>query len=240
MLEQNKILFAKFGKIKRIYGQTIYGLKPHTGQEVYTWEQLTGVLPAQGYWPLFVSPKTFKFSDTPDELGLLIHEPPENIIRRAEKYPTENFLSRIEDWLSDRLTRIKPEEYWSIEHIPAPESLRSIPSRIQTGSLIALFPTPYSWQPPAYFLLDSLSLGMVENLTVLRHWEKMYGAKPMFFSPIQMKIKVCRRPETKAKALQLAYEQMDFCGDLFQENHTTPEELTADLMRKGYWEFLWD
>ena len=238
-LEKAQIPFEELGKLKRIYGQMIYGIQTKPGLKKYTWEMLTETLPELGYWPVFVSPEVFNFSENPEDLGTVISTQPEITIYGGEHYPIEDFLCKIEDWLVDRQKQIKNGEYWGTDKIPAPDSLPPIDSASIPSSRIAFIPTPHSWQVPAYFLLYSLSLEINETLAVLRHWQKMYGAKIVYFSPEQMLMEVNRQPETKAEALQLAYEQMDFCGDLFQNKYAYPEELAADLMRRSDWEFIW-
>jgi len=240
-LQNNEILFEEFGKIGRVHGKLMYGILVEEGQKDSTWTKLTETLPEIGCWPVFAAQNVYSIQDTPPEFAYTNDAHPEDIIRRAKKQPFEQFLTKIEDSLADRLDLIDKGEYWGAVHLPDPETVPHKNSITPASRLIAFAPTPHSWQAPAYFSMDNqLSMKDEEMLVVLRHWEDLYGAKVYFFTPTVMELRTSRRPESEQEALQLAYEQSHFCGDLYQAQYLNPEELAADLMQKYVWKFWWD
>ena len=55
-----------------------------------------------------------------------------------------------------------------------------------------------------------------------------------------MNIKVARKPETRAAALDLAREQFAYCSDIVEQGVGTLSALAASLMENDWWYFWWD
>jgi len=240
ILKDNKINFADFGKITRVHGRLVYGIQMDESKGEAIWSRLTEILPETGYWPLLLQKDGFQIEENPTDFAYDHVLTPEDLIRQAKKRSTDAYLIKIEDLLADRADQIDKGEYWGDEEIPNRETAKHPPHEIRSNYL-AFVPTPHSWQAPAYFFMNNLlNLSDVEMLLVLRHWEKLYGAKIVLFTPKVMELRINRRPESKEEALRLAFEQADFCSGLFELHYTSPEDLAADLMLKDRWEFSWD
>ena len=73
-----------------------------------------------------------------------------------------------------------------------------------------------------------------------RSWRERFGAELVGLGPDVMNIKVARKPETRAAALDLAREQFAYCSDIVEQGVGTLSALAASLMENDWWYFWWD
>ncbi len=55
-----------------------------------------------------------------------------------------------------------------------------------------------------------------------------------------MDLRVTRRPQSRAEALELAREHYIYCNDIVDQGLGTLSALAACLMANDLWEFWWD
>ena len=257
-LEKEEIPYLKFGKLLRLYGQVIYGIEIEARGNIEAWQKLVKVLPEIGYYPAFaavnkvihIDENTFAIesqisvsSDEPQESLYLSDPSPDEIIQKAIEYDEDRFHETISSDLSNREKMIAEGDYYGDVEIPENNRDPDVPSiELQEQNLIAFYPTPYSWQVPAFWSYGAIDCvpDHEEVLVTLKRWEERYGARIIFFAFKYMELMVEKQPQSNEEALHLAFEQSEFCVDLYQMQFTTPEELAGYLLEAIRWEFWWD
>ena len=78
------------------------------------------------------------------------------------------------------------------------------------------------------------------HVAALRSWRERFGAELVGLGPDVMNIKVARRPQSRAAALDLAREQFVYCSDIVEQGVGTLSALAAALMENDWWYFWWD
>jgi hypothetical protein len=77
-------------------------------------------------------------------------------------------------------------------------------------------------------------------VAALRSWRDRFGAELVGLGFDTMNLRVARRPQTRAEALELAREQDLYSQDLVDQVAGTLSHLAADLMTHEWWFFWWD
>ena len=257
-LEKEQIPYLKFGKLLRLYGQVIYGIEIEWQGNIEVWQRLVKVLPNIGYYPAFaavnkvvdIAENTIAIKsqisvseDDPREMLYLDEPSPDEIIQKAMALDEARLQERVDSELKDREKMIVEGSYYGDVEIPDIDWDPNRPSlELQDQNLIAFYPTPHSWQVPAFWSYGAVDCvpDHEEVLVTLKGWEERYGARIIFFAFKYMELMVDKAPQTKEEALQLAYEQSEFCPDLYQMKFSTPEELAGCLLKAIRWEFWWD
>lgn len=72
------------------------------------------------------------------------------------------------------------------------------------------------------------------------HWQGKYGAEITGMSGDVVECKVARPPRDRKAALELAWEQYWYCGDIVDQGCGSVANLAAALMDSPYWFFWWD
>jgi hypothetical protein len=75
---------------------------------------------------------------------------------------------------------------------------------------------------------------------IMRYWEAEYGAEIVSMTDDTIECIVKNPPTTKTAALQLAWEQYWYCGDIVNQGTRTISNLAAELLNSPYWFFWWD
>lgn len=108
--------------------------------------------------------------------------------------------------------------------------------------VIVAVPTTDWTEIPAYLRFG----GWNENpapewhVAALRHWRDEYGARLIGISGDVLNIRVSSKPETREAAIELAFEQYDYCLDIVTQGVGDIAVLAAYLMHDDWWYFWWD
>jgi hypothetical protein len=73
-----------------------------------------------------------------------------------------------------------------------------------------------------------------------REWQKRFGAEIAGMSGDVIECTVRKPPTDRDTAINLAWEQYWYCGDIVEQGCGTICHLTATLMNSPYWYFWWD
>ncbi|MEL7447284.1 MAG: DUF4253 domain-containing protein, partial [Pseudomonadota bacterium] len=78
------------------------------------------------------------------------------------------------------------------------------------------------------------------HVAAMRSWQERFGARLVGMSNDVLNIRVQRRPETKAEALELAIEHYAYCSDIVDQGVGQVEVLAASYLESDWWYFWWD
>ena len=78
------------------------------------------------------------------------------------------------------------------------------------------------------------------HVAALRSWRDRYGAELVGLDSHRMDLRVTRRPQSRAEALDLAREHYAYCPDIVDQDLGTLSKLAACLMANDWWGFWWD
>jgi len=78
------------------------------------------------------------------------------------------------------------------------------------------------------------------HVAALRSWRDRYGAELVGLGADRMDLRVARRPQARAEALDLAREHYAYCNDIVDQGFGTLSKLAACLMANDWWGFWWD
>jgi hypothetical protein len=78
------------------------------------------------------------------------------------------------------------------------------------------------------------------HVAALRSWRDRFGAELIGLAADTMNLKVARRPQNRAEALELAREQYQYCNDIVDQGVGSLSALAASLMASDWWFFWWD
>jgi hypothetical protein len=108
--------------------------------------------------------------------------------------------------------------------------------------VLALVPTPRSWEVPAYLEFGGWNANPppVEHVAVHRNWHEQYGAQLVAMQFDVLEMMVARPPKTRQAALRLARDQYHYCEDIVEQGTRTLEQLASGLLRGESWFFWWD
>jgi hypothetical protein len=170
----------------------------------------------------------------------------EEVERRLHE--TSNLLER--DQWRDLLAasgplRGLPQGPWPEESLPKTRSSIVFPSADNeplAQAHLALVPTLFGWQVPAYLRYGAWnncpSAG--EHVALFRYWEGRYGATLLGIADDVVELEVARPPHTREAALELARQHYLYCPDIVVQGTKTLQELAARLLDSSLWFFWWD
>jgi hypothetical protein len=78
------------------------------------------------------------------------------------------------------------------------------------------------------------------HVAALRSWRDRYGAELVGLGSDRMDLRVTRRPQSRAEALDVAREHYAYCPDIVDQSSGTLTDLAACLMANDWWGFWWD
>jgi hypothetical protein len=78
------------------------------------------------------------------------------------------------------------------------------------------------------------------HCAIHRAWQARFGAQIAGVSGDVVECIVTNPPQNKADALDLAWEQYFYCGDIVVQGVGTISNLAATLLNSPYWYFWWD
>jgi hypothetical protein len=107
---------------------------------------------------------------------------------------------------------------------------------------IAKIPTLKSYEVPAYLHWGGWNECPMpeEHVTILRHWNELYGAEIISLSGDVLECAVNRPPTDKETAFRLAHEQYLYCADIVDQGVGSLYALAAQLINSRTWSFWWD
>jgi hypothetical protein len=151
-----------------------------------------------------------------EAIAAMLQEPREPLVGEWPEQPSAmQGLSVANDWYTGQLLQkvhiiLIPTDDWT-----------TIPAHLRWGGWNAC-------PQPEY------------HVAALRSWRDRFGAELVGLRSDTMNLRVARRPQTRAEALELAREQYDYCDDLVEQVAGTLSQLAADLMAHEWWFFWWD
>jgi Domain of unknown function (DUF4253) len=78
------------------------------------------------------------------------------------------------------------------------------------------------------------------HVAMLRKWKSIYDTELVGLTGEVMNLRVRKRPQNRAEALELALEMFAYCPDIVVQGTETVEALAASLLESDYWYFWWD
>jgi len=177
------------------------------------------------------------------EISSSAGETPEKIIDEASRLD-------VAAWLALR-RQDNPEVYgtqlgdWPDEAPEAPGlsvHLDPLTRQPKKTVILALVPTPASWQVPAHLDFGGWNECPPPAVHVALHhkWHQDFGADIACLSSDVLECTVARSPTTREAALALAREQFLYCPDIVHQGVGSVEALAASLLTANTWYFWWD
>jgi hypothetical protein len=107
---------------------------------------------------------------------------------------------------------------------------------------IILVPVKHAWEVPARLAFGGWNECPMpdEQCTVLREWEKTFGAVPFALTSDVLELMATRLPVSKEEALALAKDQYIYCSDIVDQGIGSEEALAESLLESKLWFFWWD
>lgn len=166
-----------------------------------------------------------------------------SVLAEAEKLDAVSWLEQQAQADAD-LYAVEPAG-WPGEPRPAPGlsvHLDVLSGRPKKSVLVALFPTPASWEVPAHMRYGGWNECPPSPVHVALHrrWHDAFGADIACMSSDVIECTVARPPETREAALALAREQFVYCPDIVHQGTQSLEALAATLQGARTWYFWWD
>jgi plasmid stability protein len=153
-------------------------------------------------------------------------------------------LTREETWAAMLREKTPPPAgEWPAEAEPLPElSVARTYRGVLPKVYIALVPTDDWTTVPAHLRYGGWNACPLPeyHVAALRSWRDRYGAELIGLSFDRMDLRVTRRPQSRAEALELAREHYIYCNDIVDQGLGTLSALAACLMANDLWEFWWD
>lgn len=108
--------------------------------------------------------------------------------------------------------------------------------------IVALVPTPASWQVPAHLSFGGWNECPPPAVHVALHhkWHQDYGSEIACVSSDVLECTVARPPGSREAALALAREQFLYCPDIVHQGTESVDALAATLLGSTTWYFWWD
>lgn len=78
------------------------------------------------------------------------------------------------------------------------------------------------------------------HVAALRSWRDRFGAELVELGVDRMRLRVAKRPRTRARAMELARELYEYCHGAVIQGEGTFSALAARLMHQDWWYFWWD
>lgn len=106
---------------------------------------------------------------------------------------------------------------------------------------IGLLETTMSWQAPAYLAFGCYNdcPCSAQHVSVHRYWQTMYQTEIIMLTADTLVNRVSAPVANQDDALQLAREQIAYCGDNYNLSKSL-DSYAAQLMHSTYWGFWWD
>jgi Domain of unknown function (DUF4253) len=157
----------------------------------------------------------------------------------------DELLQQIDNGMLDSLTLAEVGSFNSTIQ-PTDESI-SIPYNVLTYApyptvWIALIPTTFSWQVPAFLKFgnwNSCPLPEV-HVCLMNYWFEKYGAEVIGISHDVVEMQIKNPPSDRESAFRLAQEQYLYCADIVDQGCETLNNLAATLLNGKTWYFWWD
>jgi hypothetical protein len=233
---------------------TIYQIVVDGEAAVDTWHKLRAIVGETGRWPALLgqiggvnAPGIFA-----PELLHMVHGsgiplPRANLERAAAvdagRWFAEHALPDCEDddWSEYGLelgVEVSPGEPSHEFTIPYDVVTREAFSHVSIG----LFPTPHSWEVPAWLCFGGWngSPEPHEHVAIFAHWRERYGAEILGVTRDVIEAYVERPPGDLEAATVLAREQYSYCTDVIDQGTMTTERLARTLQGGTAWYFWWD
>lgn len=96
----------------------------------------------------------------------------------------------------------------------------TVPAHLHWGGFNGCLPAPY-------------------QVAILRNWRDRYGAELVALGGDTLEVRIARKPETRAEAIELARVHNAYCGE-FAAHGETLSPMAARLMVQDWWQFWWD
>lgn len=141
-----------------------------------------------------------------------------------------DFEPLVGDWPDDPYPQMRPSVPFHYSGAPHDEVYMVSMQDVENAAIPALMSFG-GWNanpPPEY------------HVAALRSWHERYGARLISLTGDVMELRVDRRPQTRAEALELAREQYAYCNDIVDQGVGDLASLAATLMVSDVWYFWWD
>jgi hypothetical protein len=234
---------GSLSQIPRRFEYQAFSLSCSGTQALSHWQSLRSLTEQSGYWPVILG------SDKEASRVLAIEEePPRRIIDLAVQFTAD-------DWLASRKRELHEmsDDFEQSLHGEWPENPRPMPNftipfeRVGSGPpkekvTIALFPTKYGWEVPAYLNIGGWNEcpDPTTHVVMMKHWFDAYGAEFVGTTGDVVEMVANKPPQSREEALRLAEHQFLYCEDIVIQGTQTIEALAAALLGHHIWYFWWD
>lgn len=108
--------------------------------------------------------------------------------------------------------------------------------------LLGTVATDQPWKLPAYLKYGNWNECPPPEIQCAFHrrWQALYGSQITGMSSDIVECIVLNPPLEPETAIELAWEQFWYCGDIVSQGTATIQNLAATLLESPYWYFWWD
>jgi hypothetical protein len=237
---QQKLTLPSLSEHPHRSGDPVYSFSVPGERAIRTWRDLKGPASSLGYWPVVFGERKnltqlAELLDSQDAANSS-----ETVERGSNLDALEFFEARSQEFSGE------PHGTWPASVQPMMEF--TLPRPILWPSVfheqvdVGLVSTPNSWEVPAKLSIGGWNEypGPEEHVSVLRHWNRSYGAEFVGYSGDVIELQVSKRPGSREEAMKLAHEQYCYCSDIVEQGVGTIENLAATLLGSEVWYFWWD
>jgi Domain of unknown function (DUF4253) len=222
------------------FGDPVYSFSVPGERAIATWRDLKGPASSLGYWPVVLGER----KNLAQLVQWLDSEHAENSAAALERGANLDALQFFA--LRGKEFSGEPHGEWPASAQPMTEF--TLPRPILRPSVfhervdLGLVSTPNSWEVPAKLSIGGWNEcpGPEEHVSVLRYWNRSYGAEFVGYSGDVIELQVSERPGSREEAMKLAHEQYCYCSDIVEQGIGTIENLAAALLVSEVWYFWWD
>jgi hypothetical protein len=266
LLTQHNIIADTLELLWQVDGENIYGLTINGNDAIQHWQQLRQITDETGHYPLLLGNESesqchiesvHSYSEyLPEEQPTTVQE----IIRQGNQLNANDWLNTTAHQqrqeranyidisiLEDDVDELTLAEIGEWNDMIYPTNRYTIPSDIlirlpHPNVIIALVPTTFSWQVPAFLKFGNWNDCPAPEVQVclMKYWQEKYGAEVVGITHDVVEMVVHRPPQDRQTAFQLAQEQYIYCYDIVDQGVQTLNNLAANLLDGKVWYFWWD
>lgn len=221
-------------------GNNIYRLTVPRLDTFAIWRNLYGLRERTGYLPVIIGDVLqLEWFHNMLELYARSDEPHFNAIGSIVE---RGLALDVNAWIA-RESRGQEWQHgaWSEEKEPNHDDEWKIPKYYRDDLNIALAPTLYPWQLPAYLKFGNFNAcpSADVHVALFKRWDELVGLQVIHMSHDSIDARMLRPPADPALALQLTQEHFVYCGETACYGNTV-ESYASGLMQGQQWHFWWD
>lgn len=246
ILDKHGIDTESFGPFSALMEPPIYQVQVNADDVFDIWLRLRMLVPETRFWPVILGPEddASEWYDEYDGEELEDSSVVTNAIAEAGQEGINAWITRRV--ASRGLLRAAPHGSWS--NSVGWNRTFSTFSRLADGHpgafvIIALVPTPNSWEVPAFLRYCGAAneeISPADHVRMLHYWHVQHGVELVVLWNDFMELSVPRPVLDRDAALGVAWEYFVYCPDAVYQGLESIEALASSIIGSTVWSLWWD